>query len=168
MSEPAPRSAFDALYAQYQALPDGTKAEIAEGEIRVMPRPRPRHVRAASVLGARLMRRFGWDSDDGPGGWVILDEPELRFGDEVRAPDLAGWRLERYAEPEDNPITPVPDWTCEVLSPNTARTDPRGEGAAVREARRRLSLDRRSGHADTRSVSPRRRTVDRRVEPWRE
>jgi Uma2 family endonuclease len=89
----------------------------------MLPRPRPRHVRAASILGARLVRRFGWDADDGPGGWVILDEPELRLGDEVRAPDLAGWRVERYEEPEDNPITLVPDWICEVLSPTTARID---------------------------------------------
>lgn len=71
----------------------------------------------------RLGRRFGWDSDEGPGGWVILDEPELRLGDEIRAPDLAGWRVERYEEPEDNPIRLVPDWICEVLSPTTARAD---------------------------------------------
>jgi Uma2 family endonuclease len=57
------------------------------------------------------------------GGWVILDEPELRLGDEIRAPDLAGWRVERYEEPEDNPVTLVPDWICEVLSPTTARAD---------------------------------------------
>jgi Uma2 family endonuclease len=34
--------------------------------------------------------------------------------------------VERYEEPEDNPITLVPDWICEVLSPTTARGD-RGE-----------------------------------------
>lgn len=56
-------------------------------------------------------------------GWVILHEPELLFGDQVRCPDLAGWRVERYEEPEDNPITLVPDWICEVLSPTTARID---------------------------------------------
>ncbi len=114
---------FAALYARYAALPEGTKAEIVAGEIRLLPRPRPRHVRSASVLGAKLLRAYGWDSDDGPGGWVILDEPELRLADEIRAPDLAGWRLERYDEPEDNPIELVPDWICEVLSPTTARSD---------------------------------------------
>lgn len=123
MSESAPRSRFEQLYQQYRSLPEGTNAEIAAGEVRVLPRPRPRHVRAASMLGARLVRIYGWDSDDGPGGWVILDEPELRFGDEIRCPDLAGWRTERYEEPEDNPITLVPDWICEVLSPSTSRTD---------------------------------------------
>jgi Uma2 family endonuclease len=126
-AEWVPKSArkveFEALYARYRALPAGTKAEIVAGEIRMLPRPRPRHVRATSILGARLVRRFGWDADDGPGGWVILHEPELRLGEEVRAPDLAGWRVERYEEPEDNPITLVPDWICEVLSPTTARID---------------------------------------------
>jgi Uma2 family endonuclease len=47
----------------------------------------------------------------------------VRLGDEVRCPDLAGWRVERYEEPEDNPIALVPDWICEVLSPSTARSD---------------------------------------------
>ncbi|MBN1610712.1 MAG: Uma2 family endonuclease [Polyangiaceae bacterium] len=123
MASRAPRAVFDELYEQYGALPEGTKAEIVGGELRVLPRPRPRHVRVVSVLGSRLGRNFGWDSETGPGGWVILDEPELRLGDEIRAPDLAGWRAERYEEPEDNPITLVPDWVCEVLSPTTARVD---------------------------------------------
>lgn len=123
MSDRAEQDGFDAIYARYRALPEGTHAEIVGGEIRTLPRPRPRHVRTASILGMRLGRAFGWDSDDGPGGWVILDEPELRLGAEIRAPDLAGWRVERYEEPEDNPITLVPDWICEVLSPTTARSD---------------------------------------------
>lgn len=117
------KSDFAESYERYQALPEGTRAELVGGVVRVLPHRRPRHVRVLSVLGARLLRSHGWDSDDGPGGWVIFDEPELRLGDEIRAPDLAGWRLERYEEPEDNPIELVPDWICEVLSPSTARTD---------------------------------------------
>jgi Uma2 family endonuclease len=123
VSERARDDDFARIYARYRALPEGTNAEIVAGQIRTLPRPRPRHVRAAGVLGARLLRTFGWDAGDGPGGWVILHEPELRLGDEIRAPDLVGWRLERYEEPEDNPITLLPDWICEVLSPTTARSD---------------------------------------------
>ncbi|MBO6938696.1 MAG: Uma2 family endonuclease [Deltaproteobacteria bacterium] len=123
MSEPEPKDEFAALYARYRTLGEGVRAEIVAGEIRMVPAPRPRHVRTASVLGIRLGGKFGFDSDDGPGGWVILDEPELRFGDEIRIPDLAGWRVERYREPEDNPIELVPDWICEILSPSTARSD---------------------------------------------
>ena len=123
MTASVPRGRFERLYEQYRSLPDGTKAEIVNGEVRVLPRPRPRHVRVASVLGARLVNSFGWDAEGGPRGWVILDEPELVLGEEVRCPDLAGWRVERYEEPEDNPIALVPDWVCEVLSPSTAHTD---------------------------------------------
>ena len=37
-----------------------------------------RHARASTRLGGRLVPSF--DSDDGdPGGWVILDEPELLY-----------------------------------------------------------------------------------------
>lgn len=123
MSESATRSRFEQRYAEYRALPEGTKAEIVRGEVRVLPRPRPRHVRVAGRLGARLENGFDWDTSAGPGGWVILREPELLFGEEIRCPDLAGWRVERYEEPEDNPITLIPDWICEVLSPSTARGD---------------------------------------------
>ena len=124
MTDPRSKAPFDELYARYRELPEGTKAEIVAGDIRVLPRPRPRHVRASTRLGTRLGRAFDWDAGDGePGGWVILMEPELRLGDEVRAPDLAAWRVERYEEYEDNPITLVPDWICEVLSPTTARSD---------------------------------------------
>ena len=31
----------------------------------------------------------------GPGGWWIVVEPELHFGEDVLVPDLAGWRRER-------------------------------------------------------------------------
>lgn len=123
MSRPATEDEFKALYARYRALGEGVRAEIVAGEIRTVPAPRPRHVRAASVLGIRLGGSHGFDSDDGPGGWVILLESELRFGDEIRIPDLAAWRVERYQEPEDNPIELVPDWICEILSPSTARSD---------------------------------------------
>lgn len=123
MDVAAQRDDFAMLYARYHALPEGTKAEIVAGTIRMLPRPLPRHARAASVLGARLLNQFDWDSDGGLGGWVFLDEPELRLKNEIRAPDLAGWRVERYQQPEHNPIELVPDWICEVLSPSTARFD---------------------------------------------
>lgn len=123
MSDVVPEDAFERAYAEYKALPEGTKAEVVAGEVRVLPRPRPRHARAAGALGTRLGQTYGWDSDDGPGGWVLLPEPELRLGDQIRAPDLGGWRVERYVEPEDNPIELVPDWVCEILSPTTARAD---------------------------------------------
>ncbi|MCC6875650.1 MAG: Uma2 family endonuclease [Sandaracinaceae bacterium] len=119
MSEAAKEDRFAALWRELEAVPEGYFAEIAGGEVRVLPRPGPRHARAASRLGGALDRL----EDDERGGWVILDEPDVKLGDDVRTPDLAGWRTERYVEPEHGPYTIVPDWICEVLSPSTARID---------------------------------------------
>jgi Uma2 family endonuclease len=60
----------------------------------------------------------------GPGGWWILDEPELHFGQNVLVPDLAGWRRTRMPRLPDTAFFPLaPDWVCEVLSPSTAMLD---------------------------------------------
>jgi Uma2 family endonuclease len=70
-------------------------------------------------LGAPFHRGRG-----GPGGWWILDEPELHLGADILVPDLAGWRRERMpAIPETAWFELAPDWVCEVLSPATARLD---------------------------------------------
>jgi len=54
---------------------------------------------------------------------VILDEPRIRFGDECRVPDLAGWCRERYVRPDGGPYEVSPDWVCELLSKSTAVED---------------------------------------------
>ena len=60
----------------------------------------------------------------GPGGWWILDEPELHLGPDVLVPDLAGWRRSRMPEVPNVPFsTLAPDWVCEVLSPSTTTLD---------------------------------------------
>jgi Uma2 family endonuclease len=60
----------------------------------------------------------------GRGGWRILDEPELHFGNDVLVPDIAGWRRERMPTlPVEPYFTVAPDWVCEVLSPSTERID---------------------------------------------
>ena len=75
------------------------------------------------MLGARLGPPFH-RGDGGPGGWRILDEPELHLGDEVLVPDLAGWRRECMPElPDTAYFALAPDWTCEVLSPSTRKLD---------------------------------------------
>jgi Uma2 family endonuclease len=62
--------------------------------------------------------------EGGPGGWLIVDEPELHLGDDALVPDLAGWRRERMPEmPHTAAVTLAPDWVCEVLSPSTATLD---------------------------------------------
>jgi Uma2 family endonuclease len=105
----------------FQAAPPEMVAEIIDGELSLMPRPRPRHARAA----LRLARYLGEFDEEG-GGWVILMEPELHLGskpDKV-VPDVAGWRRERMPEvPDEAAITIAPDWVCEVLSDRTRRLD---------------------------------------------
>jgi hypothetical protein len=78
-----------ATYEDLRRVPDYYVAEIFNGELYATPRPAVPHVRAATVLGAELGGPFD-RGRNGPGGWVILGEPELHFRDDVLVPDLAG------------------------------------------------------------------------------
>ena len=112
-----------ATYQDVLDAPPTMVAEIIRGALHLQPRPRPKHVRARSVLGARIGGPFDYD-DGGPGGWIILDEPELHLGPEVVVPDLAGWRRERMPTlPQTAWFETAPDWVCEVLSPGTRAYD---------------------------------------------
>ena len=113
---------FEQLWDELERVPDDHIGEIVGGEVVALPRPNPPHVRACSDLGTLLGAWFRFGIG-GPGGWVILDEPRIRFGDEIRVPDLAGWRVERFAANETGPFLVIPDWICEVLSPGTTADD---------------------------------------------
>ena len=120
-ASPRPRS----LYAFIEALPEGYTGEIVAGQLHVQPRPAARHIRLASRLGSKLETPFD-EGDGGPGGWWILDEPEVHFilDTEVAVPDIAGWRRERMPElPDGHRFETAPDWLCEVASPSTAVLD---------------------------------------------
>ena len=112
-------------YATYEDLfdlPENVVGEIIAGELHTHPRPAPAHARASSALGIKVGSPF--DQGGGPGGWWILDEPELHLGSDILVPDLAGWRRARLPTlPKTAWFEVAPDWTCEVLSPATARTD---------------------------------------------
>jgi len=102
-------------------------AEIIDGTLYTHPRPSPSHTLASSSLGSDLSNPFQFGRG-GPGGWWILDEPELHLGDDIVVPDLAGWRRERMTElPDTAHFTLAPDWVCEVLSPSTRRLDLHGK-----------------------------------------
>ena len=83
-----------ARYDELLKVPDTKVAEIIDGELIVSPRPASPHAFAASVMGADLIGGFQRPPGDpaGPGGWWLLDEPELHFADDVIVPDQAGWR----------------------------------------------------------------------------
>lgn len=114
-----------ATLADLEALPDNVIGEIIDGELHVQPRPATPHAQASSTLGGVLIGPFRLGKG-GPGGWIILDEPELHLGrlPDVLVPDLAGWRREKLPErPATSAINIAPNWVCEVLSPSTALKD---------------------------------------------
>lgn len=112
-----------ATYADLEALPPHVVGEILFGVLHTHPRPAPRHARASSRLGVALGGPFD-QGIGGPGGWIILDEPELHLGPHVVVPDLAGWRRARMPKlPTAAYFDIAPDWVCEIISPSTARAD---------------------------------------------
>ncbi len=122
-SPSGPRPSFDELYARIRALPEHVTAQILEpGVVSTMSRPGLPHAHAQSMVDDWCR---GFDVRRGGRGWWILREMEVRFpGDLLAVPDVAGWRIERVPQlPNDNPLTVLPDWCCEVLSPSTARAD---------------------------------------------
>lgn len=120
MAEPAKKEAtYDDLYS----ISDNMTGEIIDGELIVTPRPSRKHIYTASALEVKIGAPYQF-GEGGPGGWIILVEPEIRFSTNFLVPDLSGWKRERFpVEEETNWISVAPDWVCEVLSPGTARED---------------------------------------------
>lgn len=119
MSQAPPRRAgWDDLLD----VAEGYVGEIVSGELQVHPRPGAAHAETATDLGILLGGAFRFGRG-GPGGWVILHEPRVALTGDIRVPDLAGWRAERYLRPDRGPHTVAPDWIGEVLSPGTAVLD---------------------------------------------
>ena len=112
-----------ATYQDVLDAPAHRVAEIVDGTLYTHPRPAPPHAVASSRLGFDLGGPFD-RGRGGPGGWWIIDEPELHLGEDILVPDLAGWRRERMVElPDTAYFTLAPDWVCEVLSASTRRLD---------------------------------------------
>jgi Uma2 family endonuclease len=142
-----------ATYEDLLRVPDHMVAEILDGELFASPRPAVPHARTASGVGGLLFERFDRPSGggDGPGGWWILDEPELHLRDDVVVPDLAGWRRERLPTLPRGPwLDQAPDWVCEVASPSTEAID-RG---------RKLRIYAREGVSHLWLLNPRLRTLE--------
>jgi len=123
VAKPKPR----ATYKDVLEAPEHVIAEVLFGVLYTFPRPTPRHTRVTSNLGFDLGGPFDRGAG-GPGGWIILDEPELHLGkppdEDILVPDLAGWRRTRMKKlPEEAYFTLAPDWVCEVLSSSTQAVD---------------------------------------------
>ena len=116
-----------ATYQDVLDAPAHRVAEIVDGTLHTHPRPAMPHALASSRLGGELTGPFD-RGRSGPGGWWIIDEPELHLGEEIVVPDLAGWRRERMPDyPDTAYVSLAPDWVCEVLSPSTRRLDLHGK-----------------------------------------
>lgn len=113
-----------ATYEDVLRAPAHRVAEVVDGELHVQPRPGKPHAAAATALSEELGPPFK-RGRGGPGGWLLLFEPELHLQEDIVVPDLAGWRRERLPEltNEEPYFTLAPDWACEVLSPSTGKLD---------------------------------------------
>lgn len=139
-----------ATYQDVLDAPEHMVAEIIDGELHLSPRPGAPATSVASNLGDELGPPFK-RGKGGPGGWIIVDEPELHLADDVLVPDLAGWRRERM------PVVPggaafelSPDWVCEVLSKSTEK----------RDRTQKMRIYARSGVQYLWLVHPRRRSLE--------
>ena len=101
-------------------LPRAVK--LASNENPIGPSPKAMAVLAETGIAREISGPFD-RGGNGPGGWLILVEPELHLSGHVLVPDLAGWRRERLPVTPDGTIDVVPDWACEILSPSTAVKD---------------------------------------------
>ena len=116
-----------ATYQDVLNAPAHRVAEVIDGVLYTQPRPAAPHALASSSLGSDLSGPFQFGRG-GPGGWWIIDEPELHLGDDILVPDLAGWRREQMPDyPDGANFTLAPDWVCEVLSASTRKIDLHGK-----------------------------------------
>ena len=112
-----------ATYDDLLKAPPHKVAEIIDGVLHLSPRPAKPHAAAATALTEELGPPFK-RGRGGPGGWILLAEPELHLGSNILVPDIGGWRRERMPMLDRGPyFTLAPDWLCEVLSPSTGRLD---------------------------------------------
>ena len=103
------------------------------------------------MLAAELIAPFCHGRSGGPGGWIILVEPEIHFGKRVLVPDLAGWRTSRMPHiPMDEQIALAPDWICEVASKSTEKLD----------RKRKLPIYASAGVGHAWIIHPRNRSLD--------
>lgn len=114
----------EATLADLEALPPSVRGEIIDGQLYAFPRPRAPHADLESGVVDELRGPFQ-KGRGGPGGWWILAEPGIEVPRSPEfSPDVAGWRRERMPSlPKHGPITVVPDWACEILSPRTRSYD---------------------------------------------
>jgi len=111
------------VYEQWLEVPETVVGEIIMGDLHMSPRPALKHGNASSSLLHELMGPYH-KGKGGPGGWIIMREPEIHLAENIIVPDIGGWKRDRIPEITNETFFSVaPDWVCEVLSPSTAGFD---------------------------------------------
>jgi Uma2 family endonuclease len=127
MAQPAKRSA---TYEDLMAASDLLVAEIILGRLVTHRRGDLHHDRTVGLLSHALAPVI-LDQRPRSQSWTCLRRVEVHLGPHVVVPDLAAWRRWRLTPfPKGDWIDMAPDWTCEVLSPETATRD-RGDKEIV-------------------------------------
>ena len=111
--------------ARRRYLSANERLEIHRGAVRAAPSPTPGHNRWARRIANRLDAD---ERDDGAEGWVFVTANDIDLciePEEVRQPDIAGFRRSRWqAEWEDtSPIPAPPNWACDIWSTGNSLTD---------------------------------------------
>ena len=154
------KPARKATYKDVLDAPAHMVAEIVDGVLHLQRRPPTLAALAKTALASELGGPF-FKGRDGPGGWWIVNEPELHFGEDIVVPDIAGWRRE--------PMPTVPDVAffdpgarLDLRSPFRfdAEAGRRSKAPGLCAGGRRPPVVRRSGGADAGGVRAARRRVD--------
>lgn len=100
---------------------DNERVELIDGEIVKRPMARSEHALIQSSISDEVLQ---FKRRDGPGGWWIMTEISVRYNDhQCPSHDLAGWRKERVPLRPTGIMNAIPDWVCEITSPNHERKD---------------------------------------------
>jgi Uma2 family endonuclease len=119
------------------ALPESQPAELIHGELIIYGQPSLRHGKAQRSLGS-LLDPFDRKGDGhGPGGWWIITEAGVRYSPNTACRhDLAGWKRERLPTLLDEEyVSTMPDWVCEILSSSNRSNDLVRKKAILHQAR---------------------------------
>jgi hypothetical protein len=112
-----------ATYQDVLDAPEHMIAEILDGVLYLNRRPWPAALLVQGGIVGQLYAPFEL-AKEGPGGWILLMEPELHLHDDIVVPNIAGWRCTTMDHVADVPYFEIrPDWICEVLTPPTEAMD---------------------------------------------
>jgi Uma2 family endonuclease len=107
-------------YEDYLKTPDNKRYELIEGELIMVPAPRPRHQRISLRLTA-ILEKF---IEDNSSGEILYAPCDIVFDEEnVLQPDILFVSNERQEIITEDNIKGAPDLVIEILSPSTAYFD---------------------------------------------